>query len=114
MKRTGAWHAGGSVCATACSISGHKRNSPGSAGLLLELGAPRRVSEVAGRDDADALARRPRGEMFEVEVAARGARIFRVDVQVGVKAHGGPARSRLRETRGSYAARLIRLKAACG
>jgi hypothetical protein len=25
------------------------------------------MAEVAGRDDADALARRPRGEMFEVE-----------------------------------------------
>jgi hypothetical protein len=28
------------------------------------------------------------GEMFEIEVAAGRARIFRVDVQVGVEAHG--------------------------
>jgi hypothetical protein len=81
--------------------------------FLLELGAPRRMGEVAGRDDSEALAHRPRREMFEVEIAAGGARIFRVDVQVGVKAHGGSAfpfaggEAKLR-------VHLIRRKTACG
>jgi hypothetical protein len=32
-------------------------------------------------------------QMLEIEVAAGRARIFRVDVQVGVEAHGAPPRS---------------------
>jgi hypothetical protein len=81
--------------------------------FLLELGTPRRMGEVAGRHDRDALARRPRGQMFEIEVAAGGARILRVDVQVGVKAHGG---SVLPFAGGEAKLRvhLIRRKTACG
>ena len=55
--------------------------------LLLQLGRPGRMAEVAGADEADALARRPLGEVLEIEVAAGRARIFRMDVQVGVEAH---------------------------
>jgi hypothetical protein len=38
--------------------------------LLFELSTPCRMGEVAGRNDADTLARGPRGEVLEVEVAA--------------------------------------------
>jgi hypothetical protein len=82
--------------------------------FLLELGTPRRMGEVAGRDDSEALARRPRREMFEVEIAAGGARIFRVDVQVGVKAHGGSARSPSAAGEAKLRVHLIRRKTACG
>jgi len=80
----------------------------------LVLGAPRRMGEVAGRDDSEALARRPLREMFEVEIAAGRARIFRVDVQVGVKAHGGSARSPSAGSEGKLRVHLIRRKTACG
>src|SRR5215469_3230652 len=46
------------------------------------------MGEVSGRHHADALACRPMGEVLEVEIAARGARIFRMDVKVRVEAHG--------------------------
>jgi hypothetical protein len=83
--------------------------------FLLELGTPRRMGEVAGRHDRDALARRPRGQMFEIEVAAGGARIFRVDVQVGVKAHGGSALPLCgRGRKAKLRVHLIRRKTACG
>jgi hypothetical protein len=49
------------------------------------------VREVAGGDHADALAAGPSGEMFEVEIPARRARIFRVDVQIRVEAHASHA-----------------------
>src|SRR6266545_3718475 len=49
------------------------------------------MREVAGRDHADALAACPGGEMFEVEIAACRARIFRVDVQIRVEAHASHA-----------------------
>src|SRR5262249_54860128 len=74
--------------------------------LLLELGAPGRMGEVAGADHADALAARPGGEMLEIEVEipARRPRGFRVDVQGRVAAHGShalfraaPCSSELRE-----------------
>ena len=55
--------------------------------LLLELGAPGRMGEVAGGDHADALAAGPCGKMLEIEIPARGPRIFRVNVQVRVEAH---------------------------
>src|SRR5262245_22700612 len=58
--------------------------------LLLEFGAPGRMREVAGGDDADPFACRPGGKMFEVEIPARRARIFGVDVQVRVEAHATP------------------------
>src|SRR5208282_6443958 len=48
--------------------------------LLLELGAPGGMREVAGRDHADPLARGPVGEMLEIAVPARRARIFGMDV----------------------------------
>ena len=66
-----------------------RRNRPGLGRdeLLLQLGRPGRMAEVAGADDADALARRPPGEVLEIEVAAGRAGIFRVHVQVGVEAH---------------------------
>jgi hypothetical protein len=38
--------------------------------LVLELGAPGRMREVAGGDHADALAAGPGGEMLEIEIAA--------------------------------------------
>ena len=38
--------------------------------LLLELGAPGGMGEVAGGDDTDALAAGPCGEMLEIEIAA--------------------------------------------
>ena len=41
--------------------------------LLLELGAPGGMGEVAGGDHADALAAGPGGEMLKIEVAAGGA-----------------------------------------
>ena len=50
------------------------------------------MGEVAGADDADALARRPPGEVLEVEVAAGRARILRMDVQIGVEAHDSQIR----------------------
>src|SRR5262245_36741295 len=66
---------------------------PGLGGdeLLIEFGAPGRVREVAGRDHADPLPAGPGGEMFEVEIAARRARMFRVDVQIRVEAHASHA-----------------------
>ena len=56
--------------------------------LLLQFGRPGRVGEVAGRDHADALEAGPIGEMFEVEIPTGRARVFGVDVEVGVEAHG--------------------------
>ena len=58
--------------------------------LLLQLREPPRVDAVARRYHGDAPPRRPPGEVLQVEIAARGARIFRMDVEVGVKAHAGP------------------------
>ena len=65
---------------------------PGLGGneLVLEFRAPGRMGEVAGADDGDALAGCPPGEVLEVEVPAGRARIFRVNVQVGVEAHRIP------------------------
>ena len=96
MKRTGAWHAGGNSRAIACSISGAQAEQArlGRHELVFQLGAPGRMGEIAGPDHADALAGGPCGQMFEIEIAAGRARIFRVDVQVGVKAHCGHARMR--------------------
>jgi hypothetical protein len=66
---------------------------------LLQLSEPDRMGEVAGADDRDALLARPIGEVFEVAVLARGTRVFRMDVEIGVKAHrqaSGGVRSDLR------------------
>jgi hypothetical protein len=41
--------------------------------LVLELGAPGRMGEVAGADHADALAAGPGGEMLKIEIATGGA-----------------------------------------
>src|SRR5262245_18690512 len=75
--------------------------------LLLELRAPGRMGEVAGADHADALAARPGGKMLEIEIPARRPRVFRMDVQVRVEAHGShalfratPCSSDLRERSG--------------
>ena len=87
--------------------------------LLLELGAPGRMGEVAGRDHADALAACPGGEVFEVEIPARRARIFRVDVQIRVEAHAGRAffaagthQRGVRENRRAIRARFARRRKA--
>jgi hypothetical protein len=48
------------------------------------------MGEVAGRHHADTLASRPMGEVLEIEIAAGGARIFRMDVQVRMETHGTP------------------------
>src|SRR5262249_31233418 len=56
--------------------------------LLLELGGPGPMGEVARRPPRDALAARRMGEMLEVEVRAGRPRIFRVDVQIRMEAHG--------------------------
>ena len=55
--------------------------------LLLELGPPRRVGEVAGGDDADALLAGPEREVLQVAVPAGRARVLGVDVEVGVERH---------------------------
>ena len=100
MKRTGARQAAGSVAITARSISSPQAEQAGLGRheLLLELGAPGRMGEVAGGDHADALAGGPGGEVLEIEIAAGRARIFRVDVQVRVEAH--PRRAFLSAPRG--------------
>src|SRR5690606_4309185 len=56
--------------------------------LLLQLGEPGGVREVPRADHRDALELRPAREVLEVEVAAGGARVLRVDVQVGDEGHG--------------------------
>ena len=61
--------------------------------LRFELRRPGRMGEVAGGHDRDALAGRPMGEMLKIEVAARRAGVFRVDVQVRVEPHGAPPRA---------------------
>src|SRR5262249_13099943 len=63
--------------------------------LVFELRAPRRMGEVAGRHHAYSLACRPVRKVLEVEIAAGGARIFRVDVQVRMETHRTPRRARL-------------------
>ena len=56
--------------------------------LLLELGPPRRVGEVAGGDDADALLAGPQRQVLQVAVPAGRAGVLGVDVEVGVERHG--------------------------
>src|SRR5262249_36429872 len=58
--------------------------------FLLQFGAPDRVRKVSGRDHADTLACGPVSEALQIEVAAGRARIFRMDMQVGVEAHRMP------------------------
>ncbi len=67
-----------------------KQTGLGGNELLLELGAPCRMGEIAGGDDADALAARPVGQMLQVQILAGRPRIFRMDVQIGVEAHRMP------------------------
>ena len=55
--------------------------------LFLQLGPPRRMGEVAGGDDADALLARPDGQMLEIAVPAGRAGVLGVDVQIGVEGH---------------------------
>jgi hypothetical protein len=57
--------------------------------LVLHLGQPRRMHAIAGGDHRDALARRPPGKVFQVEVAAGGAGMAGMYVQVGVERHDG-------------------------
>src|SRR5437879_2130298 len=45
---------------------------------------------IPGADHCDALAGRPPGKMLKVEVAAGGAGIFGVHMQIGMKFHGVP------------------------
>ena len=80
--------------------------------LVFQFGAPSRMGEIAGADHTDALAGGPCEQMLEVEIAAGGARIFRVDVQVGVKAHCGHARATARLRRSPYASRRFGRKMA--
>src|SRR5262249_42126034 len=54
--------------------------------LVAQVLAPRRVGEVAGTEQGDALAPGPPGEAGQVEIAAAGTRVPRVDVQVGDEA----------------------------
>jgi hypothetical protein len=83
--------------------------------LAFKLGAPGGVCEIAGRNDADALTRRPAGQVFEVQIAAGGARVFRVDVQVGVKTHCGHAQGCGPTGEGhTLRGALIRPKSSCG
>jgi hypothetical protein len=77
--------------------------------FLLELGNPRGMREVAGRDHADALAARPIGEMLEIEIPARGTRIFGVDVQIRMEAHRTS-----RACAGPRRPAAIRVKSICG
>src|SRR5262249_19780389 len=56
--------------------------------LVLDLRKPHRMHAIPGADDRDALAGRPPGEILKVEVAAGGARIFGMNMQVGMKFHG--------------------------
>ena len=90
MKRTGAAACRRQLLGDRLFDVGHETEQPGLGGneLLLQLGRPGRMGEVAGGDHADALAAGPIGEMFEVEIAAGRARVFGVDVQVRVEAHG--------------------------
>ena len=69
--------------------------------LAAQLVGPGRVGEVAGPDDADALAGSPPREVFQIAVAAAGTGVLGVDVQVGVEPHGGGS---LRIRRGSHEA----------
>src|SRR5690606_26804950 len=55
--------------------------------LLLQLGEPRGVREVPRTHHCNALELRPAGEVLEVEVAAGGAGVLRVDVEVGDEGH---------------------------
>jgi hypothetical protein len=48
------------------------------------------MGEVAGADYGDPFATGPGGEMLKIEVAAGGAGIFGMDVQVRVEAHAMP------------------------
>ena len=70
---------------------------PGLGGyqLVAELVEPGGVGEVAGRHHRQTLAPGPQGEVLEVAVAAGGAGVLGVDVEVGVERHGGVRRAAL-------------------
>src|SRR5437763_6234602 len=57
--------------------------------LLADLLEPGGMGEVAGPDDGDPLPARPQGEMLQIRVPAGGPGVLRVDVEIGVEAHGG-------------------------
>src|SRR5580698_8611205 len=64
------------------------RPDPEQAGLgrdqgVLQLRGPRRVGEVAGAQDGQALAPRPPGQVFDIAVLAAGPRESRMNVQIG-------------------------------
>ena len=101
MKRTAAWHAGGKPLSDRLLDLGAQAEQARLRRheLILQLGAPGRMGEIAGRDHADAFAGGPCGQMFEVEIAAGRARIFGVDVQIGVKVHRGQAQEAVRMAR---------------
>ena len=56
--------------------------------LVSELLKPERMREVARGDERQSLAPAPQREVFEIAVAAGGARIPGVDVQVREEGHG--------------------------
>ena len=61
--------------------------------LLLQLGPPRRMGEVARGDDADALLAGPDGQMLKVAVPAGGPGVLGMDVQIGVEGHAAAGMS---------------------
>ena len=71
------------------SFGGSDREEAGFGGhqLVADLGEPGGVGEVAGRHHRQALAAGPQGEVLEVAVAAGGAGVLGVDVEIGVEGH---------------------------
>ena len=57
--------------------------------VVLELGKPGRMREVAGADDGEAFLAGPQSQVFQVTVAAGSAGVSGVHVQVGVETHRG-------------------------
>src|SRR5690606_12922734 len=84
--------------------------------LLLQLGKPGRMHAVAGGDNGKALAGTPEGEVLEIEIAAGGARVSGMDMQVCVKRHFSlPRLSAMRGAGRHYKMRhRFGAKSACG
>jgi len=66
--------------------------------LFADFGHPGRVREVARGHDGDALAVGPERQMLQIQVAAGGAGVLRVYVQIGQKSHGGGTGLRLAQS----------------
>src|SRR5581483_5970434 len=58
--------------------------------LLFNFRAPCGMDEIAGADHGNTLSARPPSKMLKIEVAARCARMFGMDMQVSVKPHRRP------------------------